>query len=143
MGKKWHYQGDVNIEYGGSFYCLEGLEDGYAEAVRVYPCSDAGAQDNCWWVDEHTINIPEKQEVLERALLYCLGVKPDIATPLMQVVALHEYGEYYLEGSIIVQIGPDDPYYNGYDPVEPDIRLRAGTDLEKWVRRRYHLGSRR
>jgi hypothetical protein len=142
MKKKWYYQGDGNIEHGGSFYCLEGIEYGYAEAVRVYPCSDAGAQDNCWWVEEHTINMPEKQEVLERALLYC-GAPPNLATELGQVIALHEYGEYDQESSITVQIGPDDPYYNGHDPVEPDIRLRAGTDLEKWVRRRYHLGGKK
>jgi hypothetical protein len=142
MRKKWYYQGDMNIEHGGSFYCLEGLKDGYAEAIRVYPCSDAGAQDNCWWVDVHTINMPSKQEVLEKALQYC-GIPPILSMPLTQVMALHEYGEYYTESSVVVQIGPDDPYYNGHDPVEPDIRLRAGTDLEKWVRRRYHLGSKK
>ncbi len=139
MRKKWRYHGDVNIEHGGSFYCLEGLEYDYAEAVRVYPCSAAGAQDNCWWVEENTINIANKQETLKRALDFC-GISTNSDTPLLMcVIALHEYGEYDQDSSVIVQIGPDDPFYKKGEPVKPDIKLRAGTDLEKWVRRRYHL----
>lgn len=142
MKKKWHYHGDVNLEYGGSFYCLEGLEDGYAEVVNIYACSDAGGPDNCWWVDEHTVNIPSDHRVLELALLYC-GSTPNTNSSLEQVIALHDYGEYERDSSLLVQIGPDDPYYSGYEPVDPDIRLRAGTDLDKWVRRRYHLGRKK
>lgn len=26
MRKKWHYRGDVNIEHGGTFYCIDSLE---------------------------------------------------------------------------------------------------------------------
>jgi hypothetical protein len=63
------------------------------------------------------------------------------ATPLMCVIALHEYGDYDKDSCVAVQIGPDDLSSNRPYPIEPDIKLRAGTDLEKWVRRRYNLGS--
>lgn len=142
MKKVWHYHGDNNLENGGSFYCLENLPNGYAEAIRIYPCGVSAPQDNCWWVDEHIVHIPERQEVLETALLYC-GAPPNLATELGQVIALHEYGEYEQESGITVQIGPDYPYYNGLTPVEPDVKLRAGTDLEKWVRRKYKLGRKK
>lgn len=139
MKKKWQYCGDMNIENGGTFYCLENLSHGYAEAVRIYPCSDAGAQPNCWWVEEHSINIPDSQEVLEKALLYS-GMDPNTATPLMRVMAAHEYGEYEQDSCTAVQIGPDLYHYDSYGLVDPDFILRSGTDLEKWVRRKYKLG---
>jgi hypothetical protein len=142
MRKKWHYRGYANIERGGRFYCIDSLEDGHAEAVRVYPCADAVAQDNCWWVEEHTINIPNTREKIERALKYC-DMSISTATPLMCVISLHEYGDYDKDSCVAVQIGPDAPFCDEIYPIEPDIRLRAGTDLEKWVRRRYKLGSKK
>lgn len=143
MKKNWHYHGDVNIEHGGSFYCLDDLEDGCAEAVRVYPCAEAGAQRNCWWVEEHTINIPNTREKIERALKYSGTLPIDTDTPLVCAIALHEYGDYDKDSCVAVQIGPDAPFCDEIYPIEPDIRLRAGTDLEKWVRRRYKLGSKK
>jgi hypothetical protein len=141
MRKKWHYRGYANIERGGRFYCIDSLEDGHAEAVCVYHCADEGAQDNCWWVEEHTINIPNTREKVERALKYSGMLPIDTDTPLMCVIALHEYGDYDKDSSVAVQIGPDDLSSNRPYPIEPDIKLRAGTNLEKWVRRRYNLGS--
>jgi hypothetical protein len=55
--KVWHYSGDVDIAYGGMFYNLDDIENGYANAVRVTPCADAGGPDNMWWVERITINV--------------------------------------------------------------------------------------
>lgn len=35
LTEKWHYNGDVNLEYGGLFIDLSTWNDGYCSAVRV------------------------------------------------------------------------------------------------------------
>jgi hypothetical protein len=55
--KVWHYSGDVDIAYGGMFYSMDDIAQGYANAVRVTPCADAGGPDNMWWVERITINV--------------------------------------------------------------------------------------
>lgn len=55
--RRWFYSGDISIEHGGVFYNLGPFEDGYVDAVRLQPCSDAGGPDNVFWIEHLTVII--------------------------------------------------------------------------------------
>lgn len=57
--KLWHYNGDPDIECGGFFYRVDTIDEGYADVVRVTPCSDAGGPDNCFWVERLVIIVDD------------------------------------------------------------------------------------
>lgn len=140
MTKTWHYQGDVNLEHGGTFYCLDEVAWGYAEAVSVMCCKEGGAQSNCWWISENVINMDCSTATIGNILKWA-GVESENPTVLEKVIAMHEYGRYEQQTCIVVQIGPED--FDCRDPVTPDVKLRAGVDLETWVRRKYKLGKKK
>src|ERR1700685_3511801 len=54
MAKRWHYMGDINLEYGGYFWREDGADD-YVLCVRVTPCSDAGGPNNLFWIEQGSI----------------------------------------------------------------------------------------
>lgn len=91
--KRFKYCGDVNIEYGGYFYSAAEWRRGYADVVRVTPCSDAGAQNNCYWIDELTVIIPDTPDKL-RQTLRCIGMDldKDGYRPLKRAGELQENG---------------------------------------------------
>lgn len=67
-----HYTGDMDITCGGTFYNLAAFRKwGYAQAVRVTPCSDAGLADNEFWVETLTVNRQSEQR--EREAIDSLG----------------------------------------------------------------------
>ena len=154
--RRYTYVGDVNIEHGGYFVAVtrEEYAQGYANVVRVTPCSDAGAQDNCFWINELTVIIPKDAEKMAQTLR-CVGwhideqgcivsesleeiAKPRTAGFRAAVVdACVAYGAYDQDSSTCVSIGKPDPDYRGREPVEPDTVLRANTDLKRYVRRTY------
>lgn len=140
MTKTWYYQGDVNLENGGTFYCLDEVRWGYAEAVSVMCCKEGGAQSNCWWISENVINMDCSTATIGNILKWA-GVESENPTVLEKVIAMHEYGRYEQQTGVVVQIGPED--FDCRDPVTPDVKLRAGVDLEKWVRRKYKLGRKK
>lgn len=77
MAKRWFYSGDADIENGGFFYDLSNFDDlGYAQAVRVTPCSDAGGPDNVFWVEMLSVNTGDKDAI---RLAYS-GVGDDVQT---------------------------------------------------------------
>jgi hypothetical protein len=149
------YQGDVNLEHGGVFFKLDRKdwdEYGYASAVRVTPCSDAGAQDNAFWIEELTINKPEG-ECLKEALKCCgwhlgegdvisadhssFGADPGTDTyRLIIMEACVSYGYYDKLQGETVQIGKKADSGSEAD-VEPDTVLRANASLEHYVRREW------
>jgi hypothetical protein len=139
MSRRFFYSGDVNIEHGGVFYCLDSWKLGYVDALRVTPCSDAGGPDNIFWIEELTVNIREGTE-LDR-IFACVGMyhksdMPKGASYRHAMVDAHiYYGAYDIESSYTVQIGPDDEFYDGREKITPDYFLRASVNLRKLARR--------
>lgn len=128
------YSGDVNIENGGYFYSLKNWQFGYVDAVRVTPCSDANAADNCYWVDMVTINLREGVE-LERALL-CIGQSiadlPKNACKRHIIIdACLAYG-YYDVVPMVVQIGSKQSEYG--EPIRVEKMLRGNVSLYRYAR---------
>lgn len=153
--KRFKYCGDINIEHGGYFYSAAEWKHGYAEAVRVVPCSDAGAQDNCYWIEELTVLIPDSNEKLLDVLKVCgwsvdgngniydshsntdIADRGTAAYRAAVIDACIAHGAYDQDSSTCVSIGKPDPEYRGREPIEPDTVLRANTSLERYVRRNY------
>lgn len=141
--KRWFYSGDVNLENGGFFYNLDNWQYNYVEAWRVVPYSDAGGHDNQFWLEELTVNIREPGPQLDSILGFC-GYKETIRieTPRRRrhllVDAHAAYGAYDQGRTRVIQIGPrPDEFYGGREePLTPEIVLRSGTDLKKWLRKR-------
>ena len=131
---RWHYFGDVNLEEGGTFYTL----DEFAHAVRVTPVSDAGGQDNAWWVERGSIHIPDNLEgMLKSAGILESDLSSDPVIRMHELIHMADMGGYIeYERSEVIQIGPEDPFH-GSDFVEPHVTLRANTDLRKWIKRKY------
>ena len=138
----WHYTGDLNIEHGGAFYSLENWDWGYAEYVRCTPCSDAGAADNCYWVDKGTVNFnfdkPEWVEDKFKSALDCCGMIIEEWRNLSEAAQHHtafecllSYGAYEKEDEILVELGQ---YWYG-EKIAGAKKLRGNTDLRKYVRR--------
>ena len=127
--KGWCYCGDLSLEYGGYFYKL--TEWGYADVIEVIPCSDAGCQDNAWWISQGTRTTDVRDENLVSALA-CLDFDVEV-TDAVKVEALMAYAGFERDCQEVLQIGPDDPYARDY--VEPTIKRRAGSDLENFVRK--------
>ena len=127
--KGWHYLGDINLEYGGFFYKL--TKWGYADIVEITPCSDAGCQDNAWWISQGSRTTEVGDETLASALS-CIGFEGEV-TEEIKVEALMAYGGFERDTSEVVQIGPKDEYAREY--VEPTIKLRANADLENFARK--------
>jgi hypothetical protein len=162
MGK-FKYSGDINVEHGGVWYKLNRKDwdsYGYCSAIRVTPCSDGGAQDNAWWVEELTVLKPEKESELKSILETCgWFIDPEtgdiVSTYRADTVAKKGtaafrwaiadscvgYGRYDIINSETVQIGkkPEGkrPYW---EQAEPSIILRANSSLERYVRNNFLKG---
>ena len=133
------YSGDVNIENGGYFYSLEGVKWGYVNAVRVVPCSDAGGPDNCYWIDEMTVNLRKGDKL--SAVLQCCGLTeeslPTGAARMHAIIDCHVmHGEYDVRQSRAIKIGPDDPFFSDHKRKEwrNFERVRANSSLRRIAR---------
>ena len=140
---RMYYNGDVNIEHGGYFYNLENIEWGYAECVRVTPCSDAGAPDNCYWIELLTVNIPDKADKIKSALdSYGYDVE-DLKLPdawhktHMLIEASIAHGTCDRELLVCVQVGPKSEYG---EPIEADYVLRSNASLRNHARLVFNRG---
>lgn len=152
---RYKYCGDVNLEYGGYYYRAPDWQHGYADAVRVQPCSDGGGQDNAWWIERLTVLIPSDEAEL-RKVLAVIGMVLDAKGAIISesggatlakgsagykacvIDACVAYGRYDQDSSTVVQIGKTDEVDS--DHVAPHVTLRAGSSLERYVRREYLRG---
>lgn len=143
------YTGDVNIEHGGIFYNLDNFRtNGYADAVRVAPGSDAGLADNEFWIEHITVNIPRDESIFKSALDCCgytledLGPKNRAQYWHMLFDALIAYGYYDQDASYSLRIGKKDPYAREYMPEENLKQVRAGSSLRRIAieHAREHIG---
>lgn len=139
--KRFYYVGDVNIEHGGYFVHQsdDGRRHGYADVVRVTPCSDAGGPNNCFWVETLTVNIRDRRSDDYRRALDCIGCDlselPTRAARRRAVIDAHiAYGFYDITQSECVQIGRVQDECRE-DSVTPDTVLRGNASLERYARR--------
>jgi hypothetical protein len=128
------YMGDRNIENGGYFYTLENMKWGYADVVRVTPCSDAGAADNCYWVESLTVNIREKPEELKRVLDTCgITELPKTAARKHMLIDAHiAYGAYDTNKSEVVQVGAKQSEFG--EPIHANKVIRGNASLYRYAR---------
>ena len=134
---RFHYSGDVNIEHGGMFYNLDTFHWDFADAVRVTPCTDAGAADNCYWVEILTINIPTQPAKVNGALA-TIGLDEDYLKDLtpsqrrhLMVQCAESNGLCDVDTSAVVSIGP----YTYGEKIKVDRVLRGNTSLSRYARR--------
>ena len=158
---RYKYCGDVNIEHGGYFYSIQknacNEEISWVDAVRVVPCSDAGAQDNCFWIEELTIIVHDVTDTSKiKNIISCCGWALDSGGNIIDehqgtvvaqlssrayrsaiVEACIGYGSYDINSTICVSIGKPDG--DCQDPVKPDLILRGNASLERYVRKNFLL----
>jgi hypothetical protein len=134
MAHRWKYDGDVNLEYGGTYWREDDADD-YVLAVRVTPCSDAGGPDNKWHVESGSVYMPaDKRD----SWLDVIGVDPADATRrdyVAAAIAYHGIERDTYNGETIVQIGKDEESgrSGGWNP-ETDVQLRGNARLWRYVR---------
>lgn len=149
----WTYSGDVNLEYGGTYYNLDSWRWGYVTAVRVTDLGSATGATGCYLIEHVTINVGKgwskgKQRV--KAALSSVGWSPlDMLTcgslegqKCMLAEAFLSYGCY----------DPDDGW-DGYAHYHTEViaigreaesrdwridtRLRRNASLKHYVERNH------
>jgi hypothetical protein len=151
-GSKWHFSGDVNLEYGGTFIDLSTFMDGYCSAVKLTDLDSACGFTGAVMVEHVVINGTTDRERV-RAALRCCGI--DFASwnnrtreEVRHCIAdsLCNYGytdpddcwaghaQYHTE---ILQLEPAGPME--FDGWKADKRLH-NTDLRDYVES-VHLGE--
>lgn len=144
MANRVFYKGDINPECGGFFYTLENVKFGYADAVRVTPCSDAGGPDNCFWLDVLSVNIERRQRDIDEALSVCERTdeyrSASKAHKTHMIIAECVWAGFYDCDRTMVRIGKPDEYYNGVGEFNPECVFRAGTNIGNLARRALRAG---
>lgn len=147
MTKKanWHYSGDKNPDYGGFWYKLDNWGFGFADFVRIAPCSDAGGPDNWYWVETGTIHGLDDAIKAADAIKTCgyqdlIKESSTARKKHLLIDAYMSYGHYDIDINLLVQIGKEiDPYYSengGFDLSRgPDVVLRGDARIGNYVRK--------
>lgn len=133
---KIHYFGDCNIREGGYFYTLNNWKWGYVDVMRVTPCNDWGAADNCYVLENLVVNLRTESNELASILAVCGFAVADLPKGVeskhMQVEAHVGYGAYDRIGMQVVQIGAKQREYG--EPVQVNHVLRGNASLRKYAR---------
>jgi hypothetical protein len=152
MAKRWHYQGDINLEYGGTFFDFSEWKHGYATIVQVEDLDSACGFRGAILIEERTVTIDRKERYA--SALSTIGAtmlangdiddnghtmrKNSLAWRMCLAYALNSHGPYDVERSDTVQ--PDRSESTKFDGWTA-TRIRSGT-LRSFVRKQY-LGFRR
>lgn len=138
--KRWKYSGDISIRHGGYYWRNDGWSD-YVLVVRVTPFSDAGGNDNEFWVEEGSLYIPDDKPQEMGAAFSCCGIAQEelnALTPVRRrrviVDCLIAYRGFDIDTTHNVRIGPAQPECRE-GPFSADTFLRANSSLRNWVRR--------
>lgn len=136
MRKRWHYEGDINLEYGGFYWREMGLPD-CVEVVRVTPVSDAGGPNNVFEICTGSISLSPANL---KGALSCCGFESANPTRAELVFAFYHYCGIETDETLIVRVGPIDAFWSdgrgGWNPA-PDRILRANADLARFVRKEF------
>jgi len=137
MAKRWNYNGDMNLTYGGYFW----QESGYADhvyCVEVIPYSDMGGADNLFIIELGSIYLPVDDAAMIRRALECIGTTPEAATRADMVYAFKAYTGQDVRENVTVQIGKElDPYTTNHREPTVDVVLRGNVKLKNYVRREF------
>ena len=139
----YEYNGDVNLEYGGSFIDLSTWEHGYCSAVRVTDL-DSGCGFTGAVMIEHIVINGTTEPTRIRQALRCCG--PDSFRGFSKEAARHAIAESLMSYGYsdpddswdnyqsfhreVLQLEPDGPM--SFDGWKADKRLN-GTTLEEYV----------
>jgi hypothetical protein len=142
--RRWNYYGDINLEYGGTFWREDGSDD-YVRAVRVTPCSEAGGPSNLFHIEDGSIFLWNPGDKRRESALECCGytlAKLAAMSPRDARRALVEsvLGYAGLDGpeNRAVQVGAklDECGAGGWNP-GADYILRANASLRRFVRSQF------
>lgn len=117
-------------------------EYGYADVVRLTPCSDAGGPDNIYWLECLTVfglNDPDRLRYASECCGWEVNTKPrtirdwvTLADAMMSYGYYDQANTYPRASNEIVQVGPDD---GGNENIAPSVRLRANANLMRYMRK--------
>lgn len=73
MSKKWEYQGDVNLHYGGFFANLDNVKYGYVEVVSVTDLDSGCGFETAAMIEHKTVMLenPSESKRMQSALDCC------------------------------------------------------------------------
>lgn len=146
MAKRWHYIGDINIEYGGTYIQESGYLD-HAYYVDTVPCSDCGGPNNLFWIEKGSVYLGNPSHVARA--LECMGhEKGDKVSLIETAYAVFRYmgGDCDIRRIIQIGKGDADSYYRdygfrGFAYPEVDEYLRGNVSLKRYVRREWLNGE--
>ena len=152
MAKRWKYQGDVNLQHGGTFYDFSDWQYGYVSAVEVTNLDSAAGFTGAVLIEPMSIVIERSAEQLAQALSL-IGAKllpngdiDDNGSIIKRRTAAHRfciayacqsygYADRETENSEILQLDREAPMAKeGWTATK---RLRANASLENYVRRNF------
>ena len=143
---RWYYQGDNNLEHGGTFFDLSDWKHGYVNIVEVTDLDSAIGFAGAMLIEARTVSVDDKRRWSES--LGVIGAtlednddindngrahyrKGSKAWRMCLVYALSVYGYYDTERSEAVQPERDCPVkYDGWEAT----RIRS---LRSYVRREF------
>ena len=146
-----HYLGDVNLEYGGTFYDVSDVEDGFLCYLTVTDLDSAAGVDNSFLIDRGTVYIDDRD--VNRAALACYGYVETIPLCLSVVDyvilladAVKDYGYANTDDHLLLIWQPDD---NDSDDNAPSwggencdlVRLNEGVDLLDYLEQEGYLDN--
>lgn len=150
MARRWKYMGDVNLEYGGTFYDFSTWKYGYVDAVEVVDLDSACGFTGAVMIERKTINVKRKPEQMQSALS-TIGAnmlpngdvddngrvihKRTAAHQFIQTYACQSYGYLDCDDHVVLQLERDGPMQ--FDGWEAKKRLRGNHKLKNYVRREF------
>lgn len=117
--QKWQYIGDVNIEYGGTFFDLTEWKHGYVDALRVTDLDSGCGFDGAVLIEKITILVDD--EKTNKQACECCGFKFDdldlstdagklqLADAVMSFGRYDPANEYYEPQNEVVQTQDNGP----------------------------------
>lgn len=136
----WKWIGDRDYEAGGA-WIRPVPEHGYADAVRITPCSDAGGPDNLFWVEVLTIFGMDEAEKREKVIKSVGWEIPDNhyawANEFMQCGYADPGNCYPSSSSETVQVGKKRDTYcrDMMDEVKTTVTLRSDACIGRYARK--------
>lgn len=159
MAKRWHYSGDVNPEYGGTWFDVSEWKHGYASAVEITDLESAIGFTGAVEIASKTVPVdyPDRWP----GALACIGCKltadggiddnggaaykrDSLPWRLCLAHALLSYGACDTELTETLQLQRAEPmehHARGGGTWRADKRLRGNASLARYVRRHWLNGS--
>ncbi len=149
----WIYTGDVNIEHGGQYLDLSGLDDfGTVEVVQITDLDSACGYEGATLIEKGTLNFPALSDVAKwNDILTTCGYRLENGNVLDGAGGIIDATSH--EGNILraesllayrgvedaeqttVAVGKGAPNY--FRAWTLDRRLRGGTNLRNWIERNF------